>query len=837
MNRKFIFFFITLLLSAIIAQEKAPGTIHEALLLKAVDYYRNIYRMDPVEADMVYGTWKAPSEGDKTGLDDGETSEWRKVYADSNGWFNEEDLRDGYAYIRIQSDREKVMILEGMGYRRAYVNGEMRTGNMFQYREERAAWEPNFNFCLLPVLLKPGQNDLLIFGAREPRFKVLLHDLQSDFFLNIKDVTLPDLVVGEPVDQIGAVVVTNATRDAVTDLQLAVQLEDGPVIRSVVSRIPPLSVRKVGFRFNAKAPTDTGKINLSLSLLHTGDQANQTMDQQTLTLAVKNPFDNQKRTFISEVDGSVQYYGLLPAQDTEKYPNPALFLSLHGAGVEAINQSASYMGKSWGHLAAPTNRRPYGFNWEDWGRLDALEVLDIMTSTMNIDPNRVYLTGHSMGGHGNWHIGALYPDRFAAIGPSAGWLDFWSYRARNQIDMKSPNTMERMLMRATLPSQTLKMIPNLHELGIYVIHGATDDNVFTNESRLIVKELQKFHKDLVYHEEPDVGHWWDHSDEPGVDCVDWPPLFDFFARHTRPLEGRKRIVEFQTPSPGISARNNWVTVDAQKEICKMSKVNIRFDPGLQRFVGQTENVVRMAIDLSNLDPTRSINVELDNQKIENIPFPDAAKNLWLYRENGIWFQDEAPAPSLKGRHRYGTFKDAFKNRMILVYGTKGTPEENKWAFEKSRYDAEYIWYLGNGAVDVIPDFEFDPAAEPDRNVIIYGNANTNSAWQYLLGNSPVQVRRDEIRIGKKRLKGNKLGCLFIRPRFGSAIASIGVFTGTDVIGMRTVDRRPAFAPGFAYPDLTVFSAEKFSTGQNGTILAGFFGLDWRIENGEFIWEE
>ena len=26
-----------------------------------------------------------------------------------------------------------------------------------------------------------------------------------------------------------------------------------------------------------------------------------------------------------------------------------------------------------------------------------------------------------MGGHGTWHIGTLFPDRFAAIGPSAGW--------------------------------------------------------------------------------------------------------------------------------------------------------------------------------------------------------------------------------------------------------------------------------------------------------------------------------------------------------------------------------------------------------------------------------
>src|SRR5262249_29261570 len=96
---------------------------------------------------------------------------------------------------------------------------------------------------------------------------------------------------------------------------------------------------------------------------------------------------------------------------------PALFLTLHGAGVEAIGQADAYAPKTWGHLVAPTNRRPFGFDWEDWGRLDAMEVLELARKELGTDPQRTYLTGHSMGGHGVWHLGATFPDRFAAIGP------------------------------------------------------------------------------------------------------------------------------------------------------------------------------------------------------------------------------------------------------------------------------------------------------------------------------------------------------------------------------------------------------------------------------------
>jgi hypothetical protein len=66
---------------------------------------------------------------------------------------------------------------------------------------------------------------------------------------------------------------------------------------------------------------------------------------------------------------------------------------LHGAGVEAINQALSYSHKNWGYIICPTNRRSYGFNWENWGRIDALEVLDITEKEFNAAKERIVLIG------------------------------------------------------------------------------------------------------------------------------------------------------------------------------------------------------------------------------------------------------------------------------------------------------------------------------------------------------------------------------------------------------------------------------------------------------------
>jgi hypothetical protein len=196
---------------------------------------------------------------------------------------------------------------------------------------------------------------------------------------------------------------------------------------------------------------------------------------------------------------------------------------------------------------------------------------------------------------------------------------------------------------------------------------------------------------------------------------------------------------------------------------------------------------------------------------------------------------EPPARDLKGPHRYGPFKDAFRHRMLFVYGTNGTAAENTWAFNKARYDAETFWYRGNGSVDVIADRAFDAGAEPHRNVVLYGNAETNVAWDELLGEGPMQVRRGSIRIGERRIDRGDLACLFIRPRPGSDTACVGAVSGSGLGGMRLTDRLPYFVSGVAYPDCTVIGPEMLSDGSAGVRVAGFFGLDWSVETGDFAW--
>jgi hypothetical protein len=447
-----------------------------------------------------------------------------------------------------------------------------------------------------------------------------------------------------------------------------------------------------------------------------------------------------------------------------------------------------------------------------------------------------------MGGHGTWHLGATYPDRFAAIGPSAGWISFMSYGGRYRP--QSPNPGQEMLLRAASPSDTLAFARNYLHHGVYILHGDKDDNVPVTEARTMKARLSEFHHDLDYFEEKGAGHWWSRPGmKGGAACVDWPPMFEFFAKHMIPSTATVRQVEFATASPGVSAWSHWASIEAQIHPLKRSTVKMGFDPEQRRFSGTTENVARLCLDLGHLPPgnwAAPVQIELDGQMLE-IPGTAVAGNrnerLWLQSDSGKWSLTGRPSPALKGPARYGPFKEAFRNRVVFVYGTKGTAPENAWALARARYDAETFWYRGNGSVDVVSDVDFSPAADPDRNVILYGHADMHAAWKALLSQSPVQVYRGRLRIGDREQVGNDLACLFLRPRPGSDRALVGVVAGCGMAGCRLTERVEYLRSGTGIPDCLVLRPESALAGGASLSVAGFFGSDWGIARGEFIWNK
>ncbi|WP_235337194.1 alpha/beta hydrolase-fold protein [Pontibacter korlensis] len=762
---------------------------------------------------------KRPVEGQVvfTG-EDGRSAAWRAISADSANEFKGRALANGYLYLTYQSDREQAALLHVSGHSMLYFNGQPRTGDIY-----------SDGWLQLPVQLKKGTNELIIRGSRFSAWAGISAKLDvpaKPVLINKEDPTLPSIIVGTQQQPLwGAVVVINTSNKPLTNLQFKSQLR-GKELITAVPTVPAMTIRKVGFRIDPGSVQAKGEYTAHISLLQKG----KVLDAQEVKIGAVEPHEHYSSTFVSDIDGSVQYFGVAPQSQTKSNTSPALFLSVHGAGVEAIGQARAYQPKDWGVVVTPTNRRPRGFNWEDWGRLDALEVFELAKKKFNPDPKHIYLTGHSMGGHGTWYLGATYPGKWAAIAPCAGYPTLSAYgSADGKIPEAGKTAMESLLLQASNPSNVLELAQNYGAGGVYIHHGDSDKVVSVDYARQMRAVLASFHKDFSYYEYPGGSHWF------GNESVDWKPIFDYFRWHTIPEDSAVNKINFSTANPAISSTYHWVSVMQQQEALKYSRVQLDRNKKSKAIAGKTENIGILSIALNDFQKGDKISISLDNQAPLSYEVKAEGETVYLYKGDSSWKLGKKPAlDTQKGAGRNGTFKEPFNHRMVFVYSTAGSKEENEWSYNKARYDAEVWYYRGNGAVDIVADKDFKPAAFADRGVILYGNATSNRAWKGLLGKSPIQAQRGSLKVGDKVYKGDDLGAYFMWPRPDSEVASVAVITGTGLKGMQAADANQYFAGGSGFPDYMVFTLDMLKKGLGGVKAAGFYGNDWSLEKGQQV---
>lgn len=769
-------------------------------------YGRTALFTDQLAGLISEGQLKTPINGAPSFTDDkGKANTWQPVKVNEENSFAGRAINNGYLYVSYNSPKDQTVILNITGHQMVYVNGTPHAGDMYRY-----------GWMYIPVVLHKGVNDFYIRTGRSyGRMGITAQLLfpEKPVYLSTADSTLPFIVSNKNNSELwGAVVIINTTAKPLKNLQLQATVA-GKTITTTLPEITAQTTRKVGFKMDAS----NGGENCVLNLVG--------YDQKTLQLQSVSDTLHYSNTFVSDIDGSVQYYSVAP----QSHPDgkaPALFLSVHGAEVQAINQARAYKYKDWGVLVAPTNRRPRGFNWEDWGRLDALEVLDIATKKFQPNPEKIYLTGHSMGGHGTWYLGATFPGKWAAIAPCSGYPTLMGYGSADGLIPDSPhNNTEKVLLRASNPSNVFKLANNYKASGVYVLHGDSDKVVSVDYARQMKKILAGFHADYSYYEYPGGEHWY------GDQCVDWGPLFQFFKWHTIPADSSVNEVDFTTANPAISSSYHWAHVLQQQHALEYSRLQLFRHHNT--ITGTTSNIATLAFDVKDIPLGTVTNIVLDGKPA--ITYTRKATDTAIYLHNGTtWTFGAAPPAAEKGIARNGTFKEAFKHRMVFVYSTGGQSAENEWSLNKARYDAETWYYRGNGAVDIIADKDFDATKYPDRGVIIYGNASTNKAWKQLLSGSPVQVTRGKVTVGTQEYTGNQLAAYFTWPRADSRTASVAVIGGTGLPGMRAADANQYFAGGSGFPDYMIFSTDLLKGDVNAVKTAGFYNNEWRLDNTERI---
>ena len=272
-------------------------------------------------------------------------------------------------------------------------------------------------------------------------------------------------------------------------------------IAKSTKKSPALATAAYGLELYERA--DRGEVNpAAVHFTEEFAKANEILDAID---AGRDPFAGKKgdfhKAYRSAVDNTLQPYRVfVPAAYDAAKPS-GLVIALHGMGGDENSMFDSYAGamkreaERTGLVVACPKGRDTASMYRGSAEQDVLDVLTEVRRDYNIDANRIYMMGHSMGGYGTWSTAMDHPDLFAALGPISG----------------GGNTAG-MAKIAHIPE--------------YVVHGDTDATVPVTQSRTMVEAGKKAGASITYVEIPGGSH-------VSVAAPQFGPMLDFFVKQRK----------------------------------------------------------------------------------------------------------------------------------------------------------------------------------------------------------------------------------------------------------------------------------------------------------------
>ena len=211
---------------------------------------------------------------------------------------------------------------------------------------------------------------------------------------------------------------------------------------------------------------------------------------------------NQPRSFAGTVPVELDYLLTLPpGYDGESEASYPLVVFLHGLGesgddLEVVKKHGPpklvEAGERFGFvLVAPQTKVG---RW--WQPVEVLALIDEIERTHRIDPDRIYLTGLSMGGFGTWATAGLAPDRFAAAVPICGG---------------GSGVVSRYI----------------GDLPVWAFHGDADQVVPVFYSQRLVREINERGGNAQLTVYPGIGH------DSWTQTYDDPKMWDWLLKQNR----------------------------------------------------------------------------------------------------------------------------------------------------------------------------------------------------------------------------------------------------------------------------------------------------------------
>ena len=441
------------------------------------------------------------------------------------------------------------------------------------------------------------------------------------------------------------------------------------------------------------------------------------------------------------------------------------------------------------------------------GEHAVLAAVDWMLHTYPIDPDRVSISGVSMGGTGTAEIGLRHAGRFAAAAPLCGYHSFF---VRRDTSNRPLRPWEKERMHHWSPAS---FADNGRHLPLYVAHGTRDHPL--ENSRVLVRAYQQAGYSIVA-DWPDTGHSVWKKTYAGARL--WPWL----TRHRR--DRAPRHVTFRTDTLRDGTLD-WVRVTALARPGHRGRVDARVTAAGTIAV-TTEAVAGLALErpAPHVPADQALSLRIDGDRLGFAP----GEAIRVDRRSGHWQKTKEPSPRNHKRAGVeGPIRDVFRGPVLFVYGTLD-PRTLRANREIAETMAE-LRYRVDVRYPVVADRQVTERLEATHSLFLVGNARDHLILRRIDARLPIRVTSDGIRLGDHTLPGSGLGTLFIHPNPDQPDRYVVALEATDLIGLYASLSLPRLLPDFVVFDPRVAPSAGEQVLTAGSVrAAGFFENDWSL---------
>nr|XP_006825285.1 PREDICTED: uncharacterized protein LOC102809823 [Saccoglossus kowalevskii] len=564
-------------------------------------------------------------------------------------------------------------------------------------------------------------------------------------------------------------------------------------------------------------------------------------------------------TFIDH-DGSVQQASAIPPLDD--CPNNICPQGHHSfalfppEGVQVQNQADSYkrmengdwiFGFETAWVLAATRHGAH--NWEGPGALTSITALDTLEKITfsaswlktKASASHVIFAGHSMGGHGAWHLATHFPDRALAVMSLAGWIKKEEYSDSNEFFRHDTSTSHtdpavKAIMEACIVENNADIhVSNIQHLDVFTRIGANDRTVHPYFVRRMYRLLKEQKASVTYDELAGKEHWWwDTWETNDGGAVNDKSLRDFIVKHTSNLLIKSPgMTNEQCDDEGcddVAMGTRYTAAGKKKGTYTLTVVNPAFMEGLHG-IQVIQQIVPFRISKIKIEFTEDVN-SLTTTNVQRIALyePQISAVGWNTTPLRIDNTDFSMNDMITAMKE--------KSHFCQNQGTKSSSEFTSTLQQLSVYIANLFFLTSDTIAPVIKDVDLTDEVAHQHNLIVLGGPNENSWTSKIIRDAEASslVNEDKsITLGECQFTDPKTGVLFLAPHRGTGLALI--LAGNSLEGIKDIVKlaSPTIPPmtrspfSNMVPDFVITGPEFKAKGPGGYLCAGFWGNKWEFK--------